>query len=76
MKRGNKSSVVEALVGLKTWVTSLQVDIHMDGELVESFSETGPDASEQEAPPTSAEDFQDKGELFPTCEHTNTHMVN
>lgn len=40
---------------------SLQVDIHIAGELVESFSEAGPDTPEQEAPPTSAEDVPDTG---------------
>ena len=41
---------------------SLQVDIHVAGELVESFSEVGPDTPEEEAPPTSAEDVPDRGE--------------
>ncbi|KAM7376895.1 hypothetical protein PAMA_013594 [Pampus argenteus] len=39
--------------------SQLKVDIHVAGELVESFSEAGPDASEQEATPTSAEDVPD-----------------
>ncbi|CAK6982790.1 uncharacterized protein lratb.1 [Scomber scombrus] len=40
--------------------SELKVDVHMDAELMESFSETGPDASDQEATPPSAEDFQDR----------------
>ncbi|XP_026225019.1 uncharacterized protein lratb.1 [Anabas testudineus] len=39
--------------------SQLKVDIHMGGELVESFSEVGPDTPEHEAPPTSAEDIPD-----------------
>ncbi|XP_069031638.1 uncharacterized protein lratb.1 [Embiotoca jacksoni] len=36
--------------------SQLKVDIHMGGELLDSFSESGPDTPEQEeAPPTSAE---------------------
>lgn len=42
-------------------VISLQVDVHVGGELVESLSEAGPDTPEQEAPPTSAEDEPDTG---------------
>ncbi|KAI3376591.1 hypothetical protein L3Q82_016473 [Scortum barcoo] len=39
--------------------SELTVDLHVGGELVESFAEAGPDAPEQEAPPTSAEDLPD-----------------
>ncbi|XP_076580937.1 uncharacterized protein LOC143316959 [Chaetodon auriga] len=37
----------------------LKVDVHVGGELVESFTEEGPNTPEQEAPPTSAEDVPD-----------------
>ncbi|XP_038586676.1 uncharacterized protein lratb.1 [Micropterus salmoides] len=37
----------------------LKVDVHVGGELVESFAEVGPDAPEQEAPPTTEEDAPD-----------------
>ncbi|XP_067436774.1 uncharacterized protein lratb.1 [Thunnus thynnus] len=40
--------------------SELKVDIHIAGELVESFSEAGPDTPEQEAPPTSTEDVPDR----------------
>ncbi|XP_041820719.1 uncharacterized protein lratb.1 [Chelmon rostratus] len=39
--------------------SELKVDVHVGGEVVESFAEAGPDAPEQEAPPTSAEDIPD-----------------
>ncbi|GLD71927.1 uncharacterized protein AKAME5_002325100 [Lates japonicus] len=39
--------------------SQLKVDVHVNGELVESLSEAGPDTPEQEAPPTSAEDEPD-----------------
>lgn len=40
---------------------SPQVDIHVDGELVESLTEVGPDAPEQEAPPILEDDEPDAG---------------
>ncbi|XP_028420118.1 uncharacterized protein LOC114545791 isoform X2 [Perca flavescens] len=39
--------------------SELKVEVHVGGHLVESFAEAGPDAPEQEAPPTSAEDEPD-----------------
>ncbi|XP_008323225.1 uncharacterized protein LOC103389552 [Cynoglossus semilaevis] len=36
-----------------------KVDVHVNGELVESVSEVGPDTAVDEAPPTSAEDVPD-----------------
>ncbi|XP_055361007.1 uncharacterized protein LOC114850373 isoform X2 [Betta splendens] len=39
--------------------SQIKVDVHMGGELVESLSEAGPRAPEQQAPPTSAEDGPD-----------------
>lgn len=38
------------------------MDVHVNGELVESVSEVGPDTAVDEAPPTSAEDVPDTGE--------------
>lgn len=35
---------------------SLQVHIHLDGKLMESLTDTGPDAPVQEAPPTWVDD--------------------
>lgn len=40
--------------------SELKVDIHVGGEFAESLTEAGPDAPEQEAPPTVAEDVPDK----------------
>lgn len=37
-------------------VMSLQLDIHLDGEVVESLTETGPDTPVHEAPPTWVDD--------------------
>ncbi|XP_061815058.1 uncharacterized protein lratb.1 [Nerophis lumbriciformis] len=37
----------------------VKVDIHMDGQLMESLLETGPEAGELEAPPTWTEDTPD-----------------
>ncbi|XP_034020027.1 uncharacterized protein lratb.1 isoform X2 [Thalassophryne amazonica] len=39
--------------------SELKVDIHIDGELVESLTEAGPETDEQEAPPTLTEDLPD-----------------
>uniref|UniRef100_A0A8P4KDD2 Uncharacterized protein n=1 Tax=Dicentrarchus labrax TaxID=13489 RepID=A0A8P4KDD2_DICLA len=39
--------------------SELKVDVHVGGELAESLAEAEPDAREQEAPPTSAEDAPD-----------------
>ncbi|XP_037614872.1 uncharacterized protein lratb.1 isoform X2 [Sebastes umbrosus] len=39
--------------------SELKVDVHVGGELAESFTEAGPDTPEQEAPPTSAQDQPD-----------------
>ncbi|XP_040887573.1 uncharacterized protein lratb.1 isoform X2 [Toxotes jaculatrix] len=39
--------------------SQLKVDVHVGGELLDSLSEVGADAPEQEAPPTSAEDIPD-----------------
>lgn len=39
----------------------LQVDVHVGGELVESFTEAEPDTPEAEAPPTLEEEEHDKG---------------
>lgn len=35
---------------------SLQVHIHLDGQLMESLTDAGPDAPVQEAPPTWVDD--------------------
>lgn len=35
---------------------SMQVDIHLDGKLVESLTEAGPDVPVQEATPTWVDD--------------------
>lgn len=37
-------------------VMSLQLDIHLDGEVVESLTEAGPDTPVSEAPPTWVDD--------------------
>lgn len=39
--------------------SELKVNVHVGGELAESFTEAGPDTPEQEAPPTSAQDQPD-----------------
>ncbi|XP_029283341.1 uncharacterized protein LOC115005596 isoform X2 [Cottoperca gobio] len=39
----------------------LKVHVHVGGELLESFSEAGPDTPEQEAPPTCTQDQPDAG---------------
>ncbi|KAF3698172.1 hypothetical protein EXN66_Car013853 [Channa argus] len=39
--------------------SQLKVDIHIGGELVESFSDVGPDTPEHQAPPSLAEDTTD-----------------
>ncbi|KAK7910101.1 hypothetical protein WMY93_014785 [Mugilogobius chulae] len=39
--------------------SELKVDIHMDSDLVESLSETGPESLEHEVPPASSEEPQD-----------------
>ncbi|XP_035849772.1 uncharacterized protein LOC116035193 isoform X2 [Sander lucioperca] len=43
--------------------SELKVGVHVGGQLVESFVEAGPDAPEQEAPPTSAQDEPDADTL-------------
>ncbi|XP_065806357.1 uncharacterized protein lratb.1 [Labrus bergylta] len=40
--------------------SQLKVDVHVDGELVESLTEAEPDTHEQEAPPSSEEELPDK----------------
>lgn len=37
-------------------VLSLQLDIHLDGKVVESLTEVGPDTPGHEAPPTWVDD--------------------
>lgn len=57
----SQSEVSKSIVVVSIVLTSLQVDVHVGGELVESLAEAGPDTPEHEAPPTSAEDVPDAG---------------
>lgn len=52
-------------------LVSHQVDIHMDGALVESLTEAGPNAPVLEAPPAGEDDAPDTGK----CAEINISAV-